>query len=183
MPGTRPSLKATWIWLKVKRTAGLLLLLSCGACTAPTQDTVLSSPSLPRSRPLELPESWDTLSLHRFETWVEDFPQETGVPPDNVPQRIASSITDGALAAFGLRDSVPGAGPGKTVFDEQTPWLLYLHYMDPHGLYDAPGEAHFATKEVDPIPENNGHSLAVMTAFFADGFESGDLSGWSHAES
>ena len=39
------------------------------------------------------------------------------------------------------------------------------------------------SQEVDPIPENNGHSLAVMTAFFADGFESGDLSGWSHAES
>jgi len=36
--------------------------------------------------------------------------------------------------------------------------------------------------EVDPIPENNGHRLAVMTALFADGFETSGLSGWSHAE-
>ena len=36
--------------------------------------------------------------------------------------------------------------------------------------------------EVDPVPENNGHSLAVMTALFADDFESGDVSVWSDAE-
>ena len=35
--------------------------------------------------------------------------------------------------------------------------------------------------EVDPVPGNDGHSLVVVAALFADGLESGDLSRWSDA--
>src|SRR6185295_17879839 len=70
-----------------------------------------------------------------FDTWVDDLPDASGVPPDDVPQRRARSLTDGALVALGLQPppAAPAAEPGR-------PWFLYLHYMDPHGAYDPPAE-------------------------------------------
>ena len=77
-----------------------------------------------------------------FDLWVEDLPQTQGVPPSDVPQRTAESLTHGALVALGL-ESTPdpaGGGPTKPWIQGDEPWFLYLHYMDPHGLYDPPPE-------------------------------------------
>jgi len=63
-----------------------------------------------------------------FERWIEELPDVDGVPPDDVPQRRATSLTDGALELLLGADAVPG------------PWFVWLHYMDPHGAYDAPPE-------------------------------------------
>jgi len=77
-----------------------------------------------------------------FETWREDLPDTQGVPPENVPQRRARSLTDAALEEL--------AKPKGS-----RPWMLWLHYMDPHGLYDAPLEHRvFAPSAVDPIQED-----------------------------
>jgi arylsulfatase A-like enzyme len=85
-----------------------------------------------------------------FEMWVEDFPTTQGVPPDDVPQRTANSLTDGALAALGLAEPV---GSETSIVDPARPWLLYLHYMDPHGYYDPPQEHRIFDKETtQPIP-------------------------------
>jgi arylsulfatase A-like enzyme len=123
-----------------------------------------------------------------FDTWVEDLPDTTGVPPDHVPQRTARSLTDGALVALGR--AAPGrgaaavaagaagsagaaapAGPHAPVADGERPWFLYLHYMDPHGSYAPPAEHDvFAPDAVDPsalvgasLPEdgNPPHPLRV----------------------
>ena len=76
-----------------------------------------------------------------FETWVEDFPSSHGVPPNHVPQRLATSVTDGVLSALGLAPpSLDGAGPEGAIAEEGQPWLLWAHYMDPHGLYAPPQE-------------------------------------------
>jgi len=77
-----------------------------------------------------------------FETWREDLPDTQGVPPENVPQRRAASLTDAALEEL--------AKPKGS-----RPWMLWLHYMDPHGVYDAPDEHRvFAPSAVDPINED-----------------------------
>ena len=77
-----------------------------------------------------------------FDTWVEDLPDEGGVPPSDVPLRRATSLTDGALCFLGLgAPSADGAGPRTPQVREGQPWFLWLHYMDPHGLY-APPEPH-----------------------------------------
>ena len=76
-----------------------------------------------------------------FDTWVEDFPSSHGVPPNHVPQRLATSVTDGVLSALGLAPpSLDGAGPEEPIAEEDQPWLLWAHYMDPHGLYAPPPE-------------------------------------------
>lgn len=76
-----------------------------------------------------------------FDLWVEDLPDLVGVPPQEVPQRRATSLTDGALAALGLGEpSADGAEPHGAFTRDDRPWFLYLHYMDPHGLYDPPAE-------------------------------------------
>ncbi|QDU68632.1 sulfatase [Engelhardtia mirabilis] len=77
-----------------------------------------------------------------FDLWVEDLPQSTGVPPSAVPQRTAESLTDGALAALGLRagPAADGAGPSEALDRGDQPWFLYLHYMDPHGAYEPPAD-------------------------------------------
>lgn len=76
-----------------------------------------------------------------FDLWVEDLPDLVGVPPQEVPQRRAASMTDGALAALGLgAPAADGAGPRAAFTRDGRPWFLYLHYMDPHGLYDPPAE-------------------------------------------
>ncbi len=88
-----------------------------------------------------------------FDSWTEDLPDTLGVPPENVPQRTARSLTDGALAALGLAPPAPGgAGPARSAVQAGRPWFLWLHYMDPHGVYDAPAEHRvFERAAPDPI--------------------------------
>lgn len=91
-----------------------------------------------------------------FDLWVEDLPDIGGVPPHDVPERRAESITDGALVALGLEDTSPdGAGPRRSLAREGSPWFLWLHYMDPHGLYD-PHADHdiFRSEAQEPTPWN-----------------------------
>jgi arylsulfatase A-like enzyme len=74
-----------------------------------------------------------------FDLWVEDLPNAGGVPPSDVALRKAGSLTDGALCALGLgAPAADGAGPSKPLVKGDAPWFLWLHYMDPHGLYDPP---------------------------------------------
>ena len=84
-----------------------------------------------------------------FDSWTEDLPDVHGVPPENVPQRTARSLIDGALAALGLGAPAANAGPGTSIRREGTPWFLWLHLMDPHGVYAAPIE-HRVFDETDP---------------------------------
>jgi arylsulfatase A-like enzyme len=92
-----------------------------------------------------------------FDAWCEDLPDKQGVPPDDVPQRRARSMTDGALAALGLGAAKPDAGPARSMVREGEPWFLWLHYMDPHGLYDPPQEHRIFHRETpDPIPDGAG---------------------------
>lgn len=89
-----------------------------------------------------------------FDVWVEDLPQSTGVPPSAVPQRTATSLTDGALVALGLsgRPAADGAGPDEPLVEDGRPWFLYLHYMDPHGAYEPPSAFPPAPAPPDPVP-------------------------------
>lgn len=77
-----------------------------------------------------------------FRTWIEDLPQKMGVPPDDVPQRTAQSMTDAALVALGLESPTPSVGlDGPAVRSaEGRPFFAWVHYMDPHGIYEPPGE-------------------------------------------
>jgi arylsulfatase A-like enzyme len=69
-----------------------------------------------------------------FEVYVEDLPSAGGIP-----ERIGASLTDGALAAYGLGPgSADGAAPREALFEAGRPSFLWLHYMDPHGPYTAP---------------------------------------------
>jgi len=80
-----------------------------------------------------------------FDRWTEDLPDRQGVPPDDAPQRTARSMSDGALAELARQDG------GE-------PWFLWLHYMDPHGLYDPPVEHRVFRSDVpEPIPDDPGH--------------------------
>jgi arylsulfatase A-like enzyme len=96
-----------------------------------------------------------------FDRWIEDLPDRQGVPPDEVPQRRARSLTDGALAALGL------AGTGPSFAPEGKPWFLWLHYMDPHGLYDPPPEHRvFRAEAEDPIPADPGPVAGELQRYF-----------------
>ena len=80
-----------------------------------------------------------------FDRWTEELPDRQGVPPDDAPQRTAGSMSDAALAELARKEG-----------DE--PWFLWLHYMDPHGLYDPPEEHRVFRSDVpDPIPDDPGH--------------------------
>jgi arylsulfatase A-like enzyme len=90
-----------------------------------------------------------------FETWVEDLPDQGGVPPHAVPERRAGSLTDGALVALGLAPAAePGAaGPRGPLGAPGESFFLYLHYMDPHGAYDPPADLRvFEPGPVELIP-------------------------------
>ncbi|MCY2961612.1 MAG: sulfatase [Planctomycetota bacterium] len=88
-----------------------------------------------------------------FDSWTEDLPDTLGVPPENVPQRTARSLTDGALAALGLAQPVGTPGPRSAFTRGDAPWFLWLHYMDPHGVYEAPPEHRvFERAEPEWIP-------------------------------
>jgi arylsulfatase A-like enzyme len=100
-----------------------------------------------------------------FDLWVEDLPDESGVPPHDVPLRRADSLTDGVLCALGLGEpSADGAGPRRPLARGARPWFLYAHYMDPHGAYDPP-EPHRgaalaragAPEPLPPEPEGSPH--------------------------
>jgi hypothetical protein len=89
-----------------------------------------------------------------FDLWCESLPDSGGVPPDDVPQRSARSMTDAALVALGLREA-----PGEDVAFEPTgrfvvdgaPWFLWLHYMDPHGAYEPPQEHRVFASEAEIV--------------------------------
>lgn len=93
-----------------------------------------------------------------FDAWTEELPQTKGVPPDNVPERTAHSLTNGALVALGLAPrNVEEAPPTQPFVDAEKPWFLWLHYMDPHGLYDPPEEQRvFHSEKPEWIPEARG---------------------------
>jgi len=92
-----------------------------------------------------------------FDVWCEALPDINAVPPDGAPERKARSLTNGALAALGLADApADGAGPTRGALLGERPWFLWLHYMDPHGAYDAPAEHRiWRSSEADPIPEHD----------------------------
>lgn len=86
-----------------------------------------------------------------FDRWTEDLPDTEGVPPDDVPERRARSMTDAALSALGLAKT---PNPESSLAPGGDPWFLWLHYMDPHGLYDPPDEHRvFESETPDPIPD------------------------------
>ncbi len=84
-----------------------------------------------------------------FGAWTEDLPDALGVPPEDVPQRTAHSLTDGAFTALGLAPAHADAGPRDAMANGDAPWFLWLHYMDPHGIYAAPPE-HRVFERVTP---------------------------------
>ena len=74
-----------------------------------------------------------------FDLWVEDLPDRNGSVHDGVPLRHAASLTSGALCALGLgAPAADGAGPKTSFVRAGMPWFLWVHYMDPHGLYSPP---------------------------------------------
>jgi arylsulfatase A-like enzyme len=80
-----------------------------------------------------------------FDRWIEELPDRQGVPPDDAPQRTARSMSDAALSELAREDG------GE-------PWFLWLHYMDPHGLYDPPPEHRVFRSDVpEAIPDDPGH--------------------------
>lgn len=92
-----------------------------------------------------------------FDAWCESLPDLNAVPPDGAPERKARSLTDGALAALGLGDApADGAGPARGALLGEQPWFLWLHYMDPHGAYDAPADHRlWRSASADPIAEHD----------------------------
>ncbi len=95
-----------------------------------------------------------------FEHYIESLPALQGVPPNDVPQRTAASMTRAAQVALGLERApekdTGGAAfePASQLLDRERPWFLWLHYMDPHGAYDPPPEQRVFQSEaprwVDP---------------------------------
>lgn len=89
-----------------------------------------------------------------FEHWDDRLPDTRGVPPHAAPQRVATSVTDGALELVHA--------------DDPRPWFVWLHYMDPHGAYAAPAEhrlfAGSAPRLLPPeaeLPESSIHRYRV----------------------
>ncbi|MCC7012164.1 MAG: sulfatase [Planctomycetes bacterium] len=87
-----------------------------------------------------------------FDVWCESMPDRSGVPPDDVPQRTARSLTEAALVALGA--STPSAPVSESERDPElrltrgdAPWFLWLHYMDPHGAYEPPAEHRLFERE------------------------------------
>ncbi|MBK7641522.1 MAG: sulfatase [Planctomycetes bacterium] len=97
-----------------------------------------------------------------FEQWTEDLPDVQRVPPDDVPERRARSLTDGALVALGLEPWKQGDPlPRASALSQGKPWFLWLHYMDPHGSYDPPQEFRRAAAAPDPIDESGEDKPSV----------------------
>lgn len=106
-----------------------------------------------------------------FDMWVEDLPEVSGAPPNDVAFRGARSITDGALAALGLaQPAQDGSGPKRPFVRDERPWFLWLHYMDPHGLYEPP-QAHRIARGEAPeyiLPQEEFESGALHRQWIAD---------------
>lgn len=95
-----------------------------------------------------------------FDHYVESLPSRQGVPPDDVPQRTARSLTRAAMVALGFEPAAEhdegdsSFEPPQALFSAERPWFLWLHYMDPHGAYEPPPEHdifHSATPRwIDP---------------------------------
>ena len=86
-----------------------------------------------------------------FDLWCEQFPDRGGVPPDDVPERRATSLTDAALVALGLaQPPTPDFEPRRPLAAER-PWFLWLHYMDPHGAYQPPAEFRGTPPAPEPV--------------------------------
>ncbi len=107
-----------------------------------------------------------------FEQWTEELPQTQGVPPEDVPQRLARSLTDGALTALGLDDAnasaAHDAGPRARVAASGEPWFVWLHYMDPHGAYEPPAEQRVFHSPSELIPEVSSDAHAASRRFVAE---------------
>lgn len=100
-----------------------------------------------------------------FDSWCDELAPGSGIPPDDVPQRTARSLTDGALQALGLAstssESSDDLGPRERFTRDEKPWFLWLHYMDPHGSYDPPDEHRvFRSTIADPITPDAGEPAA-----------------------
>jgi len=80
-----------------------------------------------------------------FKTWNEELSDEVGVPPHNVQQRRATSMTDAALELLDLNSAPKPEG-------QRAPWFAWLHYMDPHGAYDPPEEHRLFETEPEWLP-------------------------------
>jgi arylsulfatase A-like enzyme len=100
-----------------------------------------------------------------FGTWVERLPDTQGVPPDDVPQRTARSLTDAGLALLGLGPADPTDAIREPVARaDGTPWFVWLHYMDPHGTYEPPTEHrvfHSAREPIGPPREDAAHTRRI----------------------
>ncbi|HTF89014.1 MAG TPA: sulfatase-like hydrolase/transferase, partial [Planctomycetota bacterium] len=81
-----------------------------------------------------------------FHAYIESLPSKQGVPPDDVAQRTAKSMTQAGLVALGLErapareEDGPPFEPRAPLVDPARPWFLWMHYMDPHGAYEPPEE-------------------------------------------
>ena len=96
-----------------------------------------------------------------FKTWNEELSDEVGVPPHNVKQRRAASMTDAALELLELESAPKPEG-------KRAPWFAWLHYMDPHGAYDPPEEHRLFDAAPDWLPSPDSfpshpiHKLRLM---------------------
>jgi arylsulfatase A-like enzyme len=90
-----------------------------------------------------------------FEDWDDELTDEVGVPPHNAPQRRAGAVTDRALELLDLDGPPSPEG-------ERRPWFCWLHYMDPHGIYDPPAEHRIFQGAPDWLPPResiSGHPI------------------------
>lgn len=84
--------------------------------------------------------SEDLNSMLRFTTWerVMEVLRALGLAPGNEPRNEAAVITDEVLRWADRQDD--------------SPFLLYVQYIDPHGPYEPPA-AYLAERGLQPLPE------------------------------
>lgn len=100
-----------------------------------------------------------------FDAWIERLPDTQGVPPHDVPQRTAHSLTDAGLALLGLGPADLADGLREPLARaDGAPWFLWLHYMDPHGTYEPPTEHrvfHSAREPIGPPSNDRTHTRRI----------------------
>ena len=116
-----------------------------------------------------------------FEHYIESLPARLGVPPNDAPQRTAHSLTNAALVALGfeaapaLDENGANFEPSQALLDPTRPWFAWLHYMDPHGTYEAPPDQRVFHSEtprwIDPAlsvwpPPSSGKPRSVRVAAY-----------------
>lgn len=106
----------------------------------------VASPELNRSRNLQ----------QGFEVY-DDQTRRPG--PSVLPTRPATETTDAALAWLaGLTEQVRGDGQ-----QARRPWLLWVHYREPHGPYLQDREAEDTSEATQPsVPDGPGERLHVL---------------------